>query len=67
MNTGVKADFALGDIVHDKQTGFIGTVIAQTIYLHDDLTWGVQGPMQSDGKIPDTYWFATGRLEKVEP
>jgi len=56
----------LGDKVSDKVTGYQGTVIAITYYLYASKSFGVRGPLDKDGKIPDAYWFEEGSLEITE-
>jgi len=56
----------LGKKVRDKVTGFVGVVIARTEWLNGCLRYNVQGPIDKDGKIPESEYIDGDQLEVIE-
>ena len=52
----------LGNKVKDKITGFQGIATSKHIYLTGCSQFGIQPPMDKDGKVPDKKYFDEGRL-----
>jgi len=59
-------EFILGDFVYEKLTGFKGTIIGMSHYLHSVDQAEVQPHEMYDGKPADPVWFPVGRLLKME-
>jgi hypothetical protein len=53
----------LGKKVKDKITGFEGIATSKHIYLTGCSQYGIQQPLDKDGKVPDKKYFDEGRLE----
>ena len=51
--------------MQDKITGFRGIATSKHIYLTGCSQYGLQPPMNTDGKVPDKVYFDEGRLEVV--
>ncbi len=55
-------DIKLGDLAMDTITGFTGIVIGKAEYLSGEVTFGIQPPIDKDGKIPEDHWFNKNKL-----
>lgn len=60
----MKYGLHLGMTARDKQTGFIGKIVAVTEYLFGHSMFGLQAPMH-DSKPGDVIWFEAARLEEI--
>jgi hypothetical protein len=56
----------LGIKVKENITGFIGITVAKCEYLWGCIQFGVQAPVDKDGKVGDILWFDEARLEEYE-
>lgn len=56
----------LGDKVKDVITGFEGTMVSETKFLHGCKRFGIQPVIDKDGKLPEPQWFDEPRVELVE-
>jgi hypothetical protein len=56
----------LGDKARDTITGFTGTVVAMTKWIHNCERATLQPPVGADGKLPDTGSFDVPSLEVIE-
>lgn len=54
---GYDMGIKLGTKVKDPITGFEGTAMARTVYLHGCARVAVQGPLDKDGKVPGWVHF----------
>ena len=57
----------LGDKVKDPFTGFKGIATSRVEYIYGCIRIGVQGPVDSDGKVPDPLYFDEPQLENIKP
>jgi len=55
----------LGKLVKDKITGFQGIVTSVHTYLSECTKYGVQQPIDKDGKLPQVEFFVEARLLEV--
>lgn len=58
--------YNLGDRLKCRITGFDGIVNARIEYFNGCLQYGVKGPVDKDGKIPDAHFIDEAQLELVE-
>jgi hypothetical protein len=56
-------DINLGDKVRCKVTGFEGVVTSRTEFLNMCVRYGVQPPVDKDGKLQDAILFDEQQLE----
>lgn len=54
--------FQLGDRARDLVTGFSGVIISRTEYLNGCIRYGIQPPLDKDGKMPDAVWIDEQQL-----
>lgn len=57
--------FALGGKLKDTVTGFVGVAIARDEWTNGCRRYGLQAPMDKDGKVPDLRWVEEMDLEVV--
>lgn len=55
----------LGQEVRDRVTGFKGFAVCKTEWLNGCVRWGLQAPIDKDGKFPDTVSVDEQQLEVV--
>lgn len=55
----------MGKTVKDKITGFQGIATSRHEYLTGCTQYGVQPPVDKDGKIPEREFFDEGRLSLI--
>lgn len=55
----------LGKKAKDKITGFEGIVTSKHIYLTGCNQYGLQPPIDKEGKVPSKEFFDEGRLEII--
>ncbi len=55
----------LGKKAKDKITGFEGIITSKHIYLTGCNQYGIQPPVDSNGKIPTVGYFDEGRIEII--
>ena len=58
-------DNFLGKKAKDKITGFEGIITSKHIYLTGCNQYGIQPPIDKDGKVPDKGYFDEGRIEII--
>ncbi len=59
-------DIILGDVYIDKITGFRGTAVGVTFWLHQCERVGLQsGKLTKDGKVVDIEWFDAPGVEHI--
>ncbi len=63
----MKRPVTLGDRYTDPITGFTGTAICRTVYLHGCARVGLQPTVDKDGKVPDPVYFDELQLTGVKP
>jgi hypothetical protein len=56
----------LGAKVRDRITGFVGIAVMRSDYINGCVRYGVQGPMDKDGKIPEAYYVDEQQCEVLE-
>jgi hypothetical protein len=56
----------LGDKARDTITGFTGTVVALTQWIHGCQRATLQPPVDKDGKLPDAQTFDVPSMEIIE-
>ena len=59
------AKIKLGDLVIDKVTGFVGTVVAKAEYLNGCIQYGVKPKVDKDGKMVDVEYIDVDQLESL--
>jgi hypothetical protein len=55
----------LGKKARDTVSGFVGVTVAFTKWLNGCVRWGLQPPVDKDGKLPDAQWFDEPQLIEV--
>lgn len=56
----------LGQKARDTVTGFQGVAVAYTKWLNGCMRFGLQPPVDKEGKLPEAQWFDEPQIELVE-
>jgi hypothetical protein len=59
------SDIILGKKYRDTVSGAEGVCVGKSVWLTGCETVGLQGPVDKDGKMPDSQWFDAIRIEAV--
>lgn len=62
----VRKKYKMNDTLEDMVTGFKGVVLGITEHATGCIHYGLQPPMDKDGKVPDYEWFDQSRLKMVK-
>lgn len=57
--------FELGKKLKDRVTGYEGIATHRLEHLNGCIQYGVTGPVDKDGKIPDAYYVDHAQLEQI--
>lgn len=55
----------LGKMAKDKITDFEGIITSKHIYLTGCTQYGIQPPIDKDGKVPEKGYFDVGRIQII--
>jgi hypothetical protein len=61
-----EALFDFGVLAKDKITDFQGTIIAKSISISGDISYGLTPKFDKNSKENDAMWFDEGRLEVID-
>lgn len=56
----------LGDKVKCKITGYTGILTSMVNHINGCTRFGIQAPMDKDGKVPECLWVDEPQVEFVE-
>lgn len=59
-------EIKLGMKVKDTVSGLTGIAIARTEWLNGCTRYGIQPPVDSDGKVPASHWVDEPQIEIVD-
>ena len=59
-------NFEFGELVEDKTTGFMGTIVGKLQYQHGPVQWLVRARnLTKDGSVIKPEWFDESELKRV--
>lgn len=61
-----EALYDFGILVKDKITGYEGKIIAKSISISGDISYGLSPKFEKDSRNNDAIWFDEGRIEIVD-
>ncbi len=59
-------DIKLGMKVKDTVSGLTGIAVCKTEWLNGCIRYGIQPPVDKDGKVPDNYYADSEQIEIIE-
>lgn len=61
-----EALYDFGVLAKDKLTGFEGVIVAKSIGISGDISYGLSPKFEKSSKNNDAIWFDEGRIEIIE-
>jgi hypothetical protein len=58
--------YEMGLTAKDKITGFKGVITSRTQFINGCNRYGIEPPMDKDGKLPEAHAFDEARIEVID-